>query len=295
MDLEELRAFLSVIESGSFLGAADALGVPRTTLRRRIASLEARAGVPLLQGSSGRVTPTEAGRILVDRGKSILAEASALLSSIRDVGREPSGTLRVLMPLGLPPYLLTPVFKMVRDQWPGLAIVACPSRAPLAESLLDFDLVVHFGEAGPKGDWISHRVLRTAERLVASEAYVARKGQPRTTDELEAHELFVWEPPDESVSSLPLRAGGELAVQPALVTGDVHFIHQACLAGLGIGFVPDGGFRDPAYPNDRLVPVLDDVIGRERSVRVSIPAATSELPKTKLLLRALQSFVEAFT
>lgn len=68
MDLEELRAFLTVVDTGSFLAAADSLGVSRTTLRRRVGSLEARAGVTLLESTSQGAVLTEAGQLLAKRG-----------------------------------------------------------------------------------------------------------------------------------------------------------------------------------------------------------------------------------
>ncbi|WP_438016494.1 LysR family transcriptional regulator [Sorangium sp. So ce315] len=69
MDLEELRAFLAVVEAGSYLGAARALSTSRTTLRRQVAALEARAGVPLIEGVRQGVQPAEAGQVLAARGR----------------------------------------------------------------------------------------------------------------------------------------------------------------------------------------------------------------------------------
>ncbi len=114
MDLEELSAFLDVVETGSFLAAAESLGVSRTTLRRRVEALEARAGVPLLKSTRQGILLTEAGEMLAQRGRIMMQETSALLASIREVGHEPSGMLRMVMPVGLPPHLLTPLFGVLR-------------------------------------------------------------------------------------------------------------------------------------------------------------------------------------
>ncbi len=93
MDLEELRAFLAVIETGSFLGAERSLNMPRATVRRRVDALEARAGVPLLNKSREGIVATEAGAVLVTRGRLMIQEATALVASIREIGQEPSGVL----------------------------------------------------------------------------------------------------------------------------------------------------------------------------------------------------------
>ncbi|WP_293262739.1 LysR family transcriptional regulator [Nannocystis sp.] len=71
------RAFIAVVETGSFLSAATSLNVARATLRRRVDALEARAGVPLLERSARGVVVTEAGALLATRGRHVLQEASS--------------------------------------------------------------------------------------------------------------------------------------------------------------------------------------------------------------------------
>src|SRR5512140_3473195 len=137
MDLEELRAFLDVVETGSFLAAAESLGVSRTTLRRRVEALEARAGVPLLKSTQQGIVLTEAGEVLAQRGRIMMQETSALLASIREVGHEPTGVLRVVMPVGLPPHQLTPLFGLLRTHYPRLSVHARFSEDPLSEPLDD--------------------------------------------------------------------------------------------------------------------------------------------------------------
>lgn len=121
MDLEELRAFLAVADSGSFLTAAKSLRLSRATLRRRIDQLEARAGVMLVDRTRTGVLLTEAGTMLAGRGRLMVQEASALIESVREVGAEPAGVLRILLPVGLPPHLLTPLLGFVRARYPRIS------------------------------------------------------------------------------------------------------------------------------------------------------------------------------
>src|SRR5947209_288826 len=114
MDLEELRAFLTVVETGSYFAAAESLRVSRTTLRRRVGSRETRAGVPLVESTRQGAVLTEAGQALAERGRSLVAEATALVTSVREVGREPSGVLRVVLPVGMPPHAFAPLFGRLR-------------------------------------------------------------------------------------------------------------------------------------------------------------------------------------
>ena len=122
MDLEELRAFLTVAETGSFLAAEQRLGMPRATLRRRVEALEARAGVPLLHRSRQGVSLTVAGMSLAERGGLVAQEAAALVASVRELGREPAGLLRVQLPPGMPPQILAQLFAAIRATWGKLSV-----------------------------------------------------------------------------------------------------------------------------------------------------------------------------
>ncbi len=88
-DLDELRAFLAIVEHGSVKAAADALGIPRSTLRRRIDALEQRVGAPLLWADSRGSRLSPKGRLMIDEAEALLASHAALLERVRRVGREP--------------------------------------------------------------------------------------------------------------------------------------------------------------------------------------------------------------
>jgi DNA-binding transcriptional LysR family regulator len=291
MDLEELRAFLQVVDSGSFLAAADRLQVSRTTLRRRVGSLESRAGVPLLESTQQGVVLTDAGQMLARRGRAMEEEAGALLASVRDLGKSPSGVLRVSLPVGLPPQLLASIFAGLRAAYPQLHVEGRFSDDPIAESLVGVDMAVHFSDAAPRGKWLSYVVLRLQERLIAGRAYLARRGRPASCEDLARHELFAWQAPGVDPRAWPLRAGGTFAVEPALVTSDIHFVRHCCLAELGIGLVPDAMIPDLGFREDALIPVLPDLVGRERALRVTVPAALADLPKVKMVLDRVRGFL----
>lgn len=291
MDLEELRAFLQVVESGSFLAAADDLQVSRTTLRRRVGSLEARAGVPLLESTQQGVVLTDAGRVLARRGRELHEEAGALLASVREVGQEPAGVLRAALPVGLPPELLAALFGWLREAYPRLHVELRYSEDPLSESLIGVDMAVHFGGAAPsRGKWISYEIVQAPERLLASAAYLARRGTPASIEDLSRHELLAWRPPGDDARAWPIRGGGSFSVDPALVSTDIHAVRACALAGLGIALVPDAGIPEPGGPSG-LVPVLPDLVGRARALRVTVPEALADLPKIRMVLERTRSFL----
>lgn len=170
MDFEGLRAFVAVADTGSLLGAAERLGWARPTLRRRLEELEARAGVPLVSRSSTGVVLTEAGVFLADRARMLIQESNAVLASVREVGAAPAGLVRVVLPVGLPPDLLLPLFARLRGRHPRLALSIRFADDPLHGLLDDVDVAVYFG-GGHKGPWVRREIMRVREQLVASHAW----------------------------------------------------------------------------------------------------------------------------
>jgi DNA-binding transcriptional LysR family regulator len=294
MDLDELHAFLHVIKQGSFHGAASATGLSRTTLRRRIDALEERAGVALLESGRQGVVLTEPGQTLAKRGQAIIEEASALVAAIREVGKAPSGVLRIVMSAGMPPLLLAPIFSSLRTTYPQLRVHCRFCEEPLAESLIDTDMVVHFGESVPRGPWISIVVLRIQERLRANADYLAKRGTPQSIDDLASHELLSWRGERDGSGHWPLLAGGTFPIQPALVTADVDLIRNFCGLGLGIALLPET-FDGDALPRAKLEPILTDVVGCERVVRMTVPEALSDIPKIKIILAHIRRFLMTVT
>jgi DNA-binding transcriptional LysR family regulator len=293
MDLEELRGFLAVVETGSFLGAATNLGVPRGTLRRRIDALEARAGVPLLERSARGVTVTEAGGKLVERGRRLLEEGAALLAAVREIGREPTGPLRIHLPVGLPPSVLVTIAELHRVFMPKLAIALTMREDPLAELRDDVDMAVHFGERRPAPQYSTRELVRVPVRIVASPDYLARCVPPASAAELDRHRLAAWAGPDLDVHAWPLLAGGIVSVKPMLVSNDAHVLRRHVRAGFGLALLPDADLDLFGLPVDELVPVLGEVVGGTVALNLSMPEALADSPKIAKMVELLRQFCAA--
>lgn len=290
MDLDELRAFVAVADTGSFLAAADTLGMPRSTLRRKVDALSARAGVALLGGTGRGVVLTDAGQALATQARRMMQEMRAVLVSVRDLGDAPRGVLRVVLPVGFPPASYALIFEALRAAYPGLRYHLRFSNDPASEALDDVDLAVHFDDASPGKAWVSRPLVRIRRWLLASESYLAAHGTPTRVDDLAGHALLAWQAPGEDASIWRTRTGRALAVEPILVSSDVHMIRVLCAAGQGIAFTPDAGL--PALTGAApLVPVLPDQIGGELVLRASVPRALVDVPKIRMILERLAELV----
>lgn len=290
MDLEELRAFLAVAQTGSYLAAATSIGVSRSTLRRKVDALEARVGLPLLEGTHRGVVLTDAGSALALEGRRMTQEMGAVLEAIRESANAPDGTLRLVLPIGLPPHVLVPLYASIRAALPKLSVHCRFSEDPVRERLEDVDVAAHFGERSPGSVWISHVLLTMREWLVATQDYVERHGAPRCVDELARHELLVWQGSGRDPRLLPLCDGGFVEVAPKLVATDIHLVRQCALVGRGIGYLVDGELPDPPG-SPALVPILRDRVGRTQTLRISIPRALAEVPKIRGVLAHMRGFL----
>ena len=290
MDLEELRAFLAVVQTGSFLAAASELGVARSMLRRRVDALEARVGARLVERTPKGVATTDAGAVLATQGRRLLQSSSALLHAVREAAGEPVGELRMSLPVGLPPHVLAPGLALLRSALPRVVLHMRFEADPLGGGLADVDVAVSFGDE-PVGDaWIAHELVRVPVRLLAHPDYLRHRGTPRTVEALHEHALISWSGPGIDPMRWPRRDGGAVEVQPGIVSNDAHALRQAALVGLGIAMLPDA--RIPEAPATRaLVPVLGDVVGRELGLRLLVPALLAGSAKIGKLVEMVQGFV----
>jgi DNA-binding transcriptional LysR family regulator len=292
MNLDDLQAFVVVVERGSIVSAARSLNLARATLRRRLEALEQSAGTPLLHRTAQGVTPTEAGAVLATRGRLILHGANALLSSVREVGAEPAGELRFVLPVGGPPELLTPLFLSLLARYPRLALRVRVSDDPLGGLLDDVDVIAHLGSGTPAG-WVSYELMRIRESLLASEDYLQRKGVPGAPEELCDHDLLAWESPEGDPTLWPTRQGASLRVAPRMISTDIDMLHRCTAAGMGIALLPNASIPESDNGTESLVAVLPNEVRRERTLRVVVPAALSEVPRIRAVLAEVQTFLDS--
>ncbi len=284
MDLDELRAFVTVAREGSFLAASAALGVPRTSLRRRVEALEARLGVPLLERERTKVQLTEAGHALLDEGSRLLDHSRAAMTVAREAGRRPRGPVAVALPTGVAPQAMAPLFSLLHERYPDLRLHVKIHDDPVSLLLRGADVALDFGFTDPAGPFQSRVMMSLREWVVASPEYLARMGTPERPEDLQAHTLLAWEGPRTDPRRWPLLGGGHIAVDPALIASDIHLLRSLARAGQGIAFVPDALLpEDASVPGTELVAVLEHVVLRERQVRLVIPSALQRVPAVQAL------------
>ena len=259
--------WLSVLGTlGSFTAAAQRLGVSKAAMSQRIADLERAAGVPLVLRTTRSVRLTEAGQQLADATGSAFAQISTAFAGIKDLAAMPRGRLRVTAPVALARQQIVPRLPAFLRAHPEVRIELDLSDrlVPLAQE--GYDLAIRHSPA-PPDTHVAWTLCATRSLLVASRAYLRRRGTPAEPADLAQHdclhylrpgELPAWQlaPVAASASasastSASAAAAAEMAVTVAVaqkitvpVSGcfaanNSEALREAALAGLGIALLPD--------------------------------------------------------
>ena len=284
MKLTDLQALLWLARCGSLQAAAQASGVSRTTLRRRLDRLRTAVGEPLfLVGSQGLLL-TPVGELLARRAPRLLSQRETLLQEAQRLASQPTGQLRVLVATGFPPMFITQVLASVTAAAPELHLDLHHDPKPLERLDEGFDLVVHWGEPPPPRDGYSRVLLRQPQRLMAAPAYLERRGTPSSLAELSEHTLLHAA---NTPSAWPSFGAGELPIVPTHTVDDLYLLGCLVGAGLGIALLPRSGVGLDASV-DALVPVLDDLVGDDLVVRAFLPMQTLEGGATRSVLEIVR-------
>lgn len=289
IDLNAVAAFAGVLEAGTFRGAALALRVPRSTVSRKIAELEDRLGVRLLERTTRSVRLTDEGAAYhrqVQPALEALREAERTLSTGR---ASPSGRLRVTAPDF---FATEPAFAEVIAEYmrlhPGVELdVECTNRRVdlLAE---EFDVAIRAGHLADS-TLVSRRLGRPQQvRLYASPAYLRARGTPRRVEDLAGHDCLVLR---GAPRSWPLRRGRRVAEIPVRVraaASGFELLRALALAGHGIARLPEYlGTEDVRA--GALRTVLDAAAPPPLPLRVVYPSARHLSVKLRKLLELLEA------
>jgi DNA-binding transcriptional LysR family regulator len=187
----EMEVFLAVVDAGSFVGAVDGLRMSKAAVSRHVDALERRLDVRLLQRTTRRLSLTEEGRIFYQRSKEILGALGDAEAEVSSRTQQPSGAIRVNVPLSFGITHLAPLWGPFLDAFPQIDLdVALNDRIV---DLVDegYDLAVRIS-ALPDSSLISRKLASTRMLLCASPGYLARHGTPEHPRELASHRVIAY-------------------------------------------------------------------------------------------------------
>jgi len=254
---QAITAFARVVESGSFVRAAERLGVSVSAVSRQVAELEAHLDARLLNRTTRRLSLTESGRVFYERCVQLLADLDEAEQSAGAGAVTPRGTLRLTCGTTFGARHLAPAIAEFIVRYPEMRFdVELSDRAT---DLVDegFDAAVRIGAIGSQ-NLVGRKIGETRLVCCASPAYLAKHGEPKTPEELAAHACMTYE--YAGVRNVwPFRDadGHDRSVK---VTGPVHanygrFLSALAVAGAAMVIEPDF-VVGPDVRAGRLVPIL---------------------------------------
>ncbi len=233
--LRNMQIFVEVAREKSFRGAADNLGIPNSTVSRRIAELERDVGLRLFDRSTRRVTLTDAGKLHFANCERILEDASLAHEQLTDLRASPSGTLRIVSNVVPANEWIVPRLPAFSLRYPDIEVeldIISEEPNPLEQ---DVDVAFVMGPVTQE-DLVARRILRLTELgLYASTDYIQEHGTPSSPADLDKHEglrhlkLPQWRLIDQ-------RSGEVEMVSPSgrISVANFNAIQKLCLAGMGI-------------------------------------------------------------
>ncbi len=187
----EMQSFRAVVDAGSFVGAAEALGVSKAAISRHVANLEARLGVRLLHRTTRRLSLTEEGQVFDERSKELLSDVAAAELEVSARSAAASGLLRVNAPVTFGVLHLAPLWGLFHTRHPQVTL-----DVTLVDRVVDlleegYDMAVRIATL-PSSTLISRRLASTRVVLCASPRYLQARGAPRHPGELSGHAVISY-------------------------------------------------------------------------------------------------------
>lgn len=238
VDLSQILVFARVAECGSFSAAARLLGMPKSTVSRKVSELEERLGARLVQRTTRKLSLTDAGRTYHRHAARIIAELEDADAAVSQMQAEPRGLLRVTAPLSFS--MLGPMIADYMTQHPRVQVhLVCTDRVvDLVEE--GFDLAIRAGRLADSS--LIARPLGTLRWvLVAAPEYCNQHGMPRTPQDVERHAGITFGS-GPTPNLWTLHAGDKKAsvrVTPRLTVNEVDIMRDAARAGIGVAMLPD--------------------------------------------------------
>lgn len=239
--IDLFRIFMRVVDCSSFTRAADTLGLPRSSVSAAVLELEGRIGTRLLHRTTRKVAPTQDGVVFYDRCLRLVTDVEEAETLFRRSASKPSGRLKIDVPGRIGRLIIAPALPEFLERYPqiDIALGVTDRAVDLVEDSIDCVLRV-----GPLDD--SGLIARSLGKLplinVASPAYLARHGTPRTPNDLAEHWAVNYASPSTSrIEEWEWIEDGRACsttMRGRVTVNSAEAYIACCLAGLGLIQIP---------------------------------------------------------
>lgn len=288
MKLNDLSFFVHVVDHEGFAAASRALGIPKSSISKRIAALEDHLGVRLIHRTTRRFAVTEAGTGFYRHAKAALIEAEAAEESVRRQLSEPRGLVRLTASTAMVQMALAELIPEIAALYPKIQIslVTTNRYVDLVQENFDIAIRAHRTEL-PDSEYVQRRLGFSPNYLVASPEYLETYGTPREPEDLRGHHGILV---DDMRAHQPTwrlcrrdDPGIDVPLIPKLFSDDPLVTLNAALAGTAIANLPHG-LCWPYIENGKLVRLLSEWRAGGATTTILMPHRRGQLPAVRAVV-----------
>lgn len=285
-DLNDTLVFVRVVEHGSFIAAARALQLPKTTVSRKVQDLETRLGAQLLHRTTRKLGLTEAGNIYFEHCQRIARELDEAESAVGQLQRGPRGWLRITAPYSLGTERIAPLLGEFHALHPDVRVEMLLTNEALDIIDKELDIALRVG-ALPDSTFVARSLAILRTQVFASAAYLERHGEPLHPDDLQHHRTLAMTKQRRNGSfSWPLDDGAgmiDYRIDPVFVANDPAGLRGALLCGEGLMLANDVMVK-PYVERGYLRRVLPAWNGPEYELNAVFPRGRVQSPKVRAFI-----------
>lgn len=284
MNLNDLQFFVQAVENGSFAAAARRLGVPKSTVSKRVGELEARLGARLIHRTSRSFSLTDLGRDFFEHARASVIEAENAENIVRTRLGEPSGTVRLTTSVPTAQFTLAPHLEALAERYPKVLLSLHVTDRFVDIVQEGFDIAIRSHQQPlPDSALVQRRLAVHDFYVVAAPDYLARHGRPERPADLTRHRAIVASPAE---MSWRLRGAGgviEAPVNPVMAADEPFVLLKAAAAGIGITVLPTSVCL-PAIEDGTLERLLPEWTAGQITTTILIPHRRGQLPSVRAVV-----------
>jgi DNA-binding transcriptional LysR family regulator len=296
LEANDLLMFARVVDEGSFSRAAERLHIPKSTLSRRMAALEAQLGERLLLRTTRKLTVTDFGNAVLAHAHQVTAEVEATLALTQHRQVEPSGRLRLSMPGDFGINILQALLAEFAMRYPAISLEIDISARRVDLIGENFDLAIRMGDLPDDTSLAARRIATFETGLYAAPAYLKKRGTPHEPEALMEHDALhlltrrgepaLWQLKRDQAQWQGTPIGKVSANSPAILV-------RMAISGLGIAMLGEP-FAEPYVKAGELVQILEDWQLPNVTAWAVFPGRRLMPARTRVFLDALTTrFAEA--
>ncbi|MFP7723894.1 LysR family transcriptional regulator [Lysobacter sp. D1-1-M9] len=282
-DLNDTLIFVKVVEHGSFISAARALRLPKTTVSRKVQDLEMRLGAQLLHRTTRKLGLTEAGNIYFEHCARIARELDEAESAVGQLQGGPRGWLRFTAPYSVGITWIAPLLGEFHARHPELRVEMVLTNEPLDLIAKEIDVALRIGSL-PDSNLIARRLAVFRTQIYASPHYLERHGEPLHPDDLQHHRTLAMQKARRNGGYVWTLHDGErdqdFRIDPVLVANDPGPLRGALLCGEGLMLASDVTVKAHAEHGD-VQRVLAGWTGPTLDFNAVFPRGQVQSPKVR--------------